>query len=328
MLWTRPILARARTQLRSSCPTGSPHNIYILLTHRPSEISIATDAGTANEEYRIAFNDPTQQADIVKYLRQEAERPEILRAREAAIPPITVERFVAVLERKSEGNFKYLDYVLADIAAREPGSDPLDIASLPSGLRGYYHQFWSQMEQVRGQEGWAEWQALYRPTIAFLAAAREAVPASWLGAMIGRPAEEIEERALQRWRRFLGQERTGDSERWRVVHQSFVDFLVEERKIDLHAAHDRVASFYLSAWGGLDAGLPDLFDREERARLDGYGLRHLTEHLEAAGRHEDLHHLLRLGMRRPSVKRNRDRGQQTWEGLESAACCGWRRYRP
>jgi len=51
-------------------------------------------------------------------------------------------------------HFKYLDYVLADIAAREPGFDPLDLNALPSGLLGYYEQFWRQMEQVRDQEGW------------------------------------------------------------------------------------------------------------------------------------------------------------------------------
>src|SRR5262249_37417704 len=152
-------------------------------------------------------SDAAQQADIETHLRQEADRPEIRQARKAANPPIPVDRFVAFLKGKSEANFKYLDYVLADIAARQSGFDPLVLRALPSGLRGYYQQFWGQMEQVRGQEGWDEWQRLYRPTIAFLAAAREVVPSSWLGAMIDRPADEIEERALRRWRQFLGQER-------------------------------------------------------------------------------------------------------------------------
>ena len=31
----------------------------------------------------------------------------------------------------------------------QPGFDPLDLEALPGGLRGYYQQFWGQMEQVR-----------------------------------------------------------------------------------------------------------------------------------------------------------------------------------
>ena len=174
-------------------PDRLPHGVCILLTHRPGQIALVSAAGTAQEEYSIGWNDVAQQADVEAYLRQEADQPEVRRARQAANPPIAVDRFVAFLKGKSEGNFKYLDYVLADIAARQPGFDPLELEALPAGLRGYYQQFWSQMEQLRGQDGWAEWQALFRPAIAFLAAAREAVPVSWLGAMIGRTAEEIEQ---------------------------------------------------------------------------------------------------------------------------------------
>jgi hypothetical protein len=292
-------------------PDRLPRGVFILLTHRPGQVSLATTPGTAEAEYPIDSSDAAQQADIEAYLRQEADRSEIRRAREAANPHIPVDRFVAFLKSKSEGNFKYLDYVLADIAARQPGFDPLELESLPSGLRGYYQQFWNQMERVKDPEGWAEWQDLYKPTMAFLAAAREAVPASWLGAMIGRPAEEIEERALQRWRRFLGHERKGGSDYWRVVHQSFGDFLVE-KKVVLPATHGHVVTFYLSAWGGLDAGLPVLFVRGRSEDLDDYGLRHLAEHLERAGRIDDLHHLLRLERRGSEVETSSVRAENAW----------------
>jgi hypothetical protein len=290
-------------------PDRLPHGVYMLLTHRPGQVALVTAPGTPQEEYAIGWNDAVQQADIEQYLRQEADRPEIQRAREGATPPISIDRFVAFLKGKSEGNFKYLDYVLDDIAACQPGFDPLELESLPSGLRGYYQQFWSQMERVTGHEGWAEWRDLYRLAIAFLAAAREAVPASWLAAMVGRTAVEIEHRALKPWRRFLSQEDRGPEDRrrprrWRVVHQSFVDFLDEEDTVDLREAHDRVACFYLSAWGGPDAGLPALFDPARSEELDGYGLRHLAEHLERADRIDDLHRLLR-------VERRGD-GAETW----------------
>ena len=79
-----------------------------------------------------------------------------------------------------------------------------------------------------------------------------------------------------------------------MVHQSFVDFLDDQDLVDLRAANDRLVSFYLSAWGGTDAGLPALFDPARREKLDDYGLRHIAEHLERAGRIEELHQLLRL----------------------------------
>ena len=96
-----------------------------------------------------------------------------------------------------------------------------------------------------------------------------------------------------------------------MVHQSFVDFLVEE-EVDLRATHDRVASFYLSAWGGLDAGLPALFDPRGEGELEDYGLRHLAEHLERAGRVDDLHRLLRLERRGGGVEAGTARAENAW----------------
>ena len=48
-------------------------------------------------------------------------------------------------------------------------------------------------------------------------------------------------------------------------------------------AHARIAARYLTAWGGLDAGLPRLQEPAARDVDGGYGLRHLIEHLVVAG---------------------------------------------
>ena len=295
-------------------PDRLPRNVYILLTQRPPDILIATDAGPKIKDFRIASCDSGQQEDILNFLRKKAKNPKIRRALKFANPPISVDQFALFLQRKSEGNFKYLDYVLAGIESGEPGLDPLDLKTLPNGLRGYYGQFWSHIKEASDREGWADWDGLYRPVIASLAAAREPVPTSWLAYLVGRSAVEIEERALGRWRRVLSQERDGDTVRWRVVHQSFVDFLVEERKVDLRATHNHVASFYLSAWGGLDEGLPALFETSRRVAEaeDQYGLRHLAEHLEAAGRVDDLHRLMRLERRGDDAINGPSRAQNVW----------------
>ncbi len=88
-----------------------------------------------------------------------------------------------------------------------------------------------------------------------------------------------------------------DRKRWRVVHQSFVDFLDEEDMVHLGATHDRVATLYLSRLGWPGRGPSRLVRPRRRVDLDGYGLRHMAEHLERAGRFDDLHRLLRLERR-------------------------------
>lgn len=259
-------------------PDHLPEGVFVLLTHRSGDYPVVADARTPQPEpLVIAWDDPSQQNDIAAHLWRQAERPEILRALEEAAPPITVEQFVSVLQAASEGNFMYLAYVLADIENREPGFAPLDLQGLPRGLHGYYEHFWQQMEQVKGQEGWAEWKGLYRPVIELLGVAGEPVTADWLADHSGCEAGEIEGRALARWVRFLRCERRVDGARtWRIVHRSFADFLAE--KVDLSTAHRRVASYYLAAWGKTD-------------HHSGYGLRYLTMHLNDARWWEPLHAL-------------------------------------
>ena len=80
------------------------------------------------------------------------------------------------------------------------------------------------------------------------------------------------------------------------TEQTFVAELAEATR----QAHARIADVFVRRWGGWDAGLPALQTLPGLADaagggLDGsYGLRHLTAHLEGAGRIADLHRLLQL----------------------------------
>ena len=295
-------------------PDRLPQGVYFLLTHRPGEYPLATDARTPVGEYPIAWDAPDQKTDIRTYLRSQAEKPAIRRALAMATPPIPAERFITVLQEKSEGNFKYLDYVITDIAFRKPGFVPLNLDTLPIGLRGYYEQFWSHMapplEEDR-REVWEEWEQIYQPVIAFLGAAREPVTAEWLAALVGCPAKKIGH-ALRRWQRFLHQD--PEQRTWRVVHRSFTDFLTEklDDEADWHAFHARIADRYLTAWGGLEAGLPGLHDLVKLDMDVRYGLHHLAAHLEAAGREDDLHRLMRLEWSDHQGEQTRACFENTW----------------
>ena len=193
------------------------------------------------------------------------------RALAEAKPPVPVEVFVQRLRDASDGNFKYVSYVVADIAARRPGEDPLALDDLPKGLSGYYDQFWPQMDAVSDAE-WAAWDGLYRPTIELLGIAAEAVTPGWLAAQIGRPASEIRERALRRWERLLSRETRNGQVTWRVVHRSVADFLAEKDPEGLRDAHVGVAEHYAVAL------------RDGVATWDEYGLRHTATHLAEGGR--------------------------------------------
>ena len=164
--------------------------------------------------------------------------------------------------------------------------------TLPHGLRGYYRFFWNHFESVRRTDaaGWHEWKALYLPTLQFLVAGCEMVSVPWLAAFVERDREEIEARVLHDWRRFLRVTRDGNNrEAWGVVHQSFVDYLMEEHpELDLPNTHGRIADHYLTTWGGLGQGLPGLAVPDTAAQDDGYGLRHVMHHLWRAKRYDDL----------------------------------------
>lgn len=273
-------------------PDNLPHGTYVLLTHRPGDYPISTNAQTPQPKpLVITWDDPRQQDDIAEHLRRQAQRPEIRCVLDDSIPPISVPQFVEALQVFAEGNFMYLDYVLADIITRGEGFDPLNLQGLPHGLPGYYNHFWQQIEQVKGQEGWADWNSLFRPVIELMGVAGEPVSVAWLAEHTGRDTLEIEERALQLWQRFLRSERRSESVRtWYVVHQSFGDFL--SAKVNLSKAHQRVADWYVNTWGGWEARLPNLGMAKEHH--SGYGLRHLATHLVGAECIEDLHHLLAL----------------------------------
>ena len=162
------------------------------------------------------------------------------------------------------------------------------------------------------REVWEEWEQIYQPVIAFLGAAREPVTAEWLAALIGCPAKKIRERALRRWQRFLHQDQ--EQRTWRVVHRSFTDFLAEkiDDEADWRAFHARIADRYLTAWGGLEAGLPGLHDLVKLDIDVRYGLRHLAAHLEAAGREDDLHRLMRLEWSGHQGEQTRARFENVW----------------
>lgn len=252
-------------------PEHLPKDVYVILTYRPGDYLLTTEPRMRVEKQIITWDDPLQQKDIELHLRRQVERPEIRQVLENATPAVTVEQFITKLQEASQGNFMYLEYVLESIISGEAGFTPLNLNKLPQGLKSYYAQFWAGMEAVRDKEGWDNWRDLYRPVIELLAVALEPVSAEWFADHAGRQPDEIRDRALQRWQRFLNKEQQNERENWRIIHNSFANFLTKKVATEIQSRQRILVKYYY-----------DLPEQECRKRHNGYALRHLRSHLNEA----------------------------------------------
>ena len=267
-------------------PPYLPDGVYTVVTRRTGEL--ITDPGTPRLPYRLRREDPRQVADIQAFITARVQGdPKLAAALDGGRSPNAREQSVMRLTAASEGNFMYVAYMLADVAAGRTGTggSPLDPADLPIGLRGYYEQFWARMYEASGQN-WRDWDGLFQPVLERLAVAREPVTADWLAGQVSRPTNEVRGRVLEPWARVLGHTGTGAQQAWSLVHRSFADFL--EDRLDLTSAHRAVAGHYYERW--------DEFDT-----WDDYGLRHTAAHLSETARrmpetdrHPDIAKLVRL----------------------------------
>lgn len=285
-------------------PIRLPEGVFLVLTQRPGNLLLKTQANTpVSEPFHITWDDPHQQADIAAYLREQAKRPEITRILHHTSPTISIDYFVNELQKASEGNFMYLDFLLAEICEGEFRYDLSQLLNqLPHGLEKYYEQFWEQIEKEPGDEGYDAWRQIYLPAISVLGAAREPVMVEQVSKWSDVEIEEVYV-ALSNWRRgwrrFIRNQKQSGRETWWVVHSSFADFL--EKKLaqtgELGKMHSKIANWYLTAWGGLEAGLPGLLTNDteqDMVQFHNYGVTHLIYHLSKSARVDELHALLRL----------------------------------
>jgi hypothetical protein len=155
-----------------------------------------------------------------------------------------------------------------------------------------------------------DWGRLRLPLLATLAAAAEPLSVVTLTRLARLPdPHPVHVLCGNRLRPFLTVT-TGETgeQRYTVYHASLREFLAgrgpatladgsqvqrEELASATASAHSRIADHYFTAFGGLQSGLPLLAaDPAVAQQDDGYALRHLGEHLERAGRPDELDALL------------------------------------
>ncbi|MEP7009986.1 MAG: CHAT domain-containing protein [Acidobacteriota bacterium] len=224
-------------------PPILPAGVFALVTARRGEIPLRAERIETDE---IVASSLENRADVTEYLERAAERPGIAAYRERR--GLSIERFVADLAEKSEGNFMYLRYVLPEIEAAEArGGGSLD--ELPQGLANYYDNLWRRMKTADE----ATWYGERLPVLAALSAAREPLPFEWIGALAGVSDRHRVRRVLDDWAPFLSVVRSPEGgKRYRLYHASFHDFIagkdqIEDERVRLAEMNQRFAEFLFGA---------------------------------------------------------------------------------
>jgi Domain of unknown function (DUF4062) len=243
-------------------PPNLPDGVYCLITHAPGDYQLLTLPDTPVGGFEIS-NSPLQRADIDEYLRSQLARTGTRKHLDARTAEIGQDVIRERLREASQGNFRYLSYVLKDLTS---GELALGNHTLPEGLLQYYSYTWARMEANAEARGGKDSRRVYRRVVGLLAVAREPVTLGWLVELSGHEPSEIRDEVLTTWRRYLSLERRGNNEFWRFPDRNFGEFLADKLMLSEH--HSNVAAHYLpqSAW----------------RKHNGYASRNLTAHLRLA----------------------------------------------
>jgi hypothetical protein len=229
-------------------PPALPDGVYfVIATRDKADLRLSVDRC---KDIYLDENDPHNLEDVRLYIGN------FIRDHRTQITPrinewgVEEDEFIDVITEKSEGNFMYLVYVLADIRdGKLTAANINNVRDLPRGLRAYYQRHWRSM-RAQDEEEFDKYQ---EPVICILATVREPVTIAQVQEWTALKPTRIK-RVIDEWREFLNvdEPETGDV-LYRIYHASFQDFLKSE--VGLVQYHDRIAVTALRKIPGfLDGG--------------------------------------------------------------------------
>jgi hypothetical protein len=281
-------------------PAELPDNAYVIATLR--EGLLLDQRRKHSDHVTIDPYEPDVLEDIRNHIDAVLQIDEPLRNRVSERMP--ADEFRDIIVARCGGVWIYVSIVLAAVRDGRVSVDALP--DLPTELWTYYSRTLRELAAFDNGD-------LCLPVLSTLACAAEPLPLTTLCTLANVSAERqeaVEALATGRLRSFVATMGDGIEGLYTPLHDSTRDFLTGrrpdtdtpmsgdwQRLIELAraavATHRRVADRYLTAWGGIESGLPNLTADPELGWLDdGYGLRHLTAHLEYADRQDELHRLL------------------------------------
>jgi hypothetical protein len=214
-------------------PPSLPARVFFLVTSREeSDERLLVDR---ERPIYLRENDPHNRRDVASYISVFIAAHHEMMISRISQWDLSDQEFVEILASKSEGNFMYLVYVLADIRDGALSKASIDkIANLPKGLRAYYQKHWRTMAAQDSER----FERYYEPVICQLAVVREPVALSQIQEWTHLPLARIAE-VIRTWRQFLNED-IGENETplFRLYHSSFQRFLRDE--VGLRRYHERV----------------------------------------------------------------------------------------
>jgi hypothetical protein len=282
-------------------PKLLPPGVFIIASQRPVPVGLEIDtARTPRRILTLTAEMPGNLDDVRRYLERIALSPEI--ADKLRTSGQTPAELVHLLLEKSQGLWIYLHFVIPEL--RHAHSSFLKLADLPDGIVLYYARYWKQLRDQNVQD----WDQVYLPLLATLAAAQEAVSIdcllNWTGGNLER--QQVQRLLSEQWNPFLSA--YGTPRLFQLYHATLREFFcgkvrteelsstetsfIYELAAASERAHGRIADHYLQRWGGLKRGLPWLRERREFTEDNQYGLRYLCAHLEQGRHFPSLHRLL------------------------------------
>jgi hypothetical protein len=261
--------------------SGLPKRVRHILTSRPDqrvlELLGAPDLDLADA--------PPDRDEVKDYV--------LTRLGELAEPPRTA--LAKKISRRAGGNFLYASYVVTDLLADQAllqdlntnpkrVSDPEILERLPKGLNGVYREFLKR-ELASGLDAWEH---RYRPVLGLLSAAQGAGMTKAQVVDITNLEDSAVDSVVLRAEQYLAG--PDAAERYRLYHQSFRDFLFEDKTYGVYPreVHQRIARHYLDRHAGDWMHCQDAY-------AVAYTPTHLVEALSRAtkaGARSDLAHSL------------------------------------
>lgn len=296
-------------------PNVLPDGVYLILSQRPVNVKLPNiEPLTVKLEAQGADN----LGDMEKYLGEVAQRAAV--ADQLRAKNYSDAFFIQTLKEKSLGVWMYLHYVIKEI---EGGSRaPLDLLELPTGLVGYYAEYWHKWRTNQRGEILPKWRNLYAPILSTLAATQDAITVERLTqwARVKAKPDEVQALLGEAWRAFVTEKKVDGEKAYAPYHLSFRDFItgkVDLDKLDTQranivrdlsertvAAHARIVYTFETECGG----------QWEKLVAQEYPRMHLSAHLNGAGEYEKLRILLTEGEEKIKWAEAREQKEETYAG--------------
>lgn len=214
-------------------PITLPKNIYFVITSR--RISLQMRIECEQERLQIDQDTPENIEDILAYLELYVTRAGIQHY--LAEQNIRQAEFVEMMQRKCQGNFMYLRYVLPEIESGAYANQAL--TQLPIGLANYYEDHW---RRIRGRDE-AGWISYKLPVIIALTVTNEPISLDLIAdfSKIANHGQILS--VIHEWKQFLFETQIlhqgVPQKRWRLYHDSFRDFIAAKDEVEGEHIHLR-----------------------------------------------------------------------------------------